>query len=160
MSPELNAASKKWIGGAVALGLLLALGLWLLPWKMRHVSREIARQFDGPVATASQDLQLRPEQRRQIEALEQTYRATLRDLCQRHCAARMQIGETLRGGRGDPETLRRLSREAGAAYSATEEATLEHILRVAQVLDAGAQRQAFQNKVAAAITATCPMEFK
>ncbi|MBI4028321.1 MAG: Spy/CpxP family protein refolding chaperone [Verrucomicrobia bacterium] len=158
--PNLTPTVKKWIGGFVVLTLLLIVFPTVIAWRMQCVATAMTREISAPLAdvSAQADLRLTKEQKSQIRGLEEKYQKEVCALCERHCAAKLKIGELLQAGRADDPLLLQLGREVGEAYSASEEATLRHVLAVCAILTPE-QKTVFLKKVAGSISATCPKEF-
>lgn len=82
------------------------------------------------------ELNLTDTQARQIRELHVPLETRLQDCCNRHCAARMRLGEALRreaGGEDGPAEA--ILQEMLRTYEASERVALDHIRRVRAVLD-------------------------
>jgi len=156
----LTQRAKHWISGAVLLLVLLLAFPWLIAWRMQTAATAMSRQMTSPLASISilEELALTADQKKQIQQLEDSYRSEMRKFCGQHCSARMKIGEMLQSGKVDSKDLPSWGKEAGNAYSGAEQATIQHLVRVCEVLSPG-QKEILLKKVADHIAATCPKEF-
>lgn len=151
---------KHWLGGLILLAALFVAFSSVIGWRMQRVATVMTQQVNPPVAGAALKLELRltQEQEGRIRELDRKYQMEVQAFCERHCSAKMRIGEILKSGRTDDPALLQLGREVGEAYAGSEEATLQHVAAVCSILNPE-QKAAFLKKVAGGISATCPTEF-
>lgn len=156
----LNNNARKWITGSFILVCLLLLTPWLIGWRMQTVSRQISQDMSAPLAKVSLDreLNLTEDQKSQIISLETSYGIVMSGCCERHCTARMKIGKLLEENPGDLSSLNDLGKEVGEAYSNAEQATMQHVIRICEILTPE-QKTVFLNKIGKNISATCPEPF-
>lgn len=150
--------AKKWIGGIILLLLLLCITPLVIGWKMKCVAASMQMKMPSTGASIYQELQLTDVQKKQIQELDKEYQKNMVAFCENHCAARMKVSKLLQSSPSDSQTLNLAQREALDAYSSSEEATLQHILRVSDVLTPG-QKEVFLKKFGDQIRVTCPFQF-
>ena len=100
-------------------------------------------------------LKLAPDQVAELRKLEQAYGSDLSDCCERHCAARMEIGETLFKPDWNSDKQKELSEKLCKAQLDTEVATLEHIRKVHSLLTPD-QQTTYEELVSSCICSACP----
>lgn len=151
--------AKRWIGGLVLILALLCITPLVVGWRVQCVMSSMVKQPSSPSEFALFDgLNLTPEQKEKIQILEKDYEKQTTIFCQNHCSARMKIAEVLKSKQPDIQTLSKIQNEVSSAYSASEELTLQHVLRVSEILTPD-QRATFLKKYSDHIEATCPLEF-
>jgi hypothetical protein len=155
-----NHIARKWITGSLILIGLLVAAPWLIGWRMESVTRQITQEMSTPLVKVSLDkeLGLSPDQITKIAELESSYTEWMSQCCERHCTARMKIGKLLEENPGDLSSLNGLGKEVGEAYANAESATMEHVIRVCEILTPE-QKAIFLKKIGRNISATCPASF-
>ena len=155
-----NNALRKWFAGSLILIGLILLTPWLIGWRMQTAARKITQQMSAPLAKISleKDLHLTQEQISKITSLEKSYADEMSLHCERHCSARLKIGKILEQNPSDLSSLQPLGTEVGEAYANAEQATMQHIARVCEILTPE-QKARFLKKIAGNIAATCPDPF-
>jgi Spy/CpxP family protein refolding chaperone len=155
-----NNTTRKWITGSLILIGLLVVAPWLIGWRMESVTRQITQEMATPLAKVSFDkeLKLNADQIAKITDLESSYTEWMSQCCARHCTARMKIGKLLEENPGDLSSLNELGKEVGEAYANAEKATMEHVIRVCEILTPE-QKAIFLKKIGRNIAATCPAPF-
>ncbi|MCC7519061.1 MAG: periplasmic heavy metal sensor [Verrucomicrobiae bacterium] len=123
----MSAFTRKWLTGLAALALVAGLCAWGMA---RHEAVLAERVRGGDLLAPPPDLGLSAEQAHDIALLEKAYRASLADLCDKHCAAKARIARLFAENRPDELQLLDGAREAGEAYRALEIATVRHLLSV------------------------------
>ena len=120
----------------VSAGASFGVARWVAA---RRPAAPVVRLQD--TAWLQQQLQLTADQARQIDHRAAAFQARLDELCARHCAARVALGDELMKSRVDPDQCRACVEQMNAAQAEAEQATLAHILQVRALLtDAQARR--------------------
>lgn len=101
------------------------------------------------------ELNLTPDQATELKKLEQGYGVELAGSCERHCSARMQIGEELFHPDWNADKQTALAEQLCHAERDSELATLEHIRRVHSLLTAE-QKKKYEALVTSCICSDCP----
>jgi Spy/CpxP family protein refolding chaperone len=154
----MSSHAKKWIGGTVLLLLLLCITPLIIGWKMKCIATSMQMKMPTTGVSIYQELQLTDVQKKQIDELDKEYQKRMVTFCQSHCASRMKVSKLLQSSPSDSQTLKSAQREVLDAYSSSEEATLQHILQVSEVLTPK-QKEIFLKKIGDQIQVTCPMQF-
>ncbi len=142
--PALVAASA----GILAFGVTQRIA-----WRTNHSELDALRD----ITVLARTLDLREEQAREIEILHNELSVRLKDCCDRHCSARLNLGRALTGDAADDARVDDLVSEMCLAYAESERLMLEHIRRVRDVLDMD-QRQRFNEMVIDALSCQhCPV---
>jgi Spy/CpxP family protein refolding chaperone len=99
-------------------------------------------------------LNLTPEQTRQVDALTSEFCRQAQTACDEHCAARCQLARSLFVQQADAAASRALVDRMCAAYAEREHATLEHLLKLRDVLTP-AQRSELNRQMALCLCDHC-----
>jgi Spy/CpxP family protein refolding chaperone len=150
--------AKKWIGGLILLLLVLAITPCLISWRMKCVATSMQMKMPLTGVSIYQELQLTKAQKEKIQGLDQEYQKQMTTFCERHCAARMKVSKLLQSPHVDKQSLEAAQFETLDAYSASEKATLQHVLQVSEVLTPD-QKNIFLKKFGDQIQVTCPFQF-
>ena len=150
--------TKKWVGGILLILLLLGITPLLIGWQMKSVATSMAMKIPSSGISLYKELQLTDAQKKQVEGLDKEYQNRMMQLCGEHCAAKMKVSKLLQSPQTDKTAVQIAQREAMEAYSASENETLQHILRVSETLTP-AQKELFLKKFGEEIQRTCPFQF-
>lgn len=126
------------------------------------VSRYVACRTTAPsldrlrdVSFLQRELNLTDMQRSQVEGLHETL-ATRLDACsERHCGARMRLGQSLADETNGNARADAVLAEMCRAYEESERAALDHIRQVRALLDTR-QRQRFDKMLKECLCRSCP----
>lgn len=99
-------------------------------------------------------LGLSEAQATEVEHLNATYTERVREACDAHCAARCQLARALGDDSLTPEQARVWIEDMCHSQKANELATLEHILKMRDVLTPE-QRKTFAHTLGSCLCATC-----
>ena len=125
----------------VAVVIVVATGLSFGVSRWMALRRQIPVVRIHDTAWLKQELKLTVPQAREVEQSEREFQKQLNSLCATHCAARFALGNELAKPTVDPQQARQHVEKMNAAQAEAEQATLDHILKVRALLDAGqAQR--------------------
>ena len=118
----------------LATGVSFALSRWMM-------SRQPTAANLADSAWLKRELKLSDAQAAEIEKVEAAFRSRINAACATHCAARMALGDEIAKHTPDPEKCRAAVDKMNAVQAESEQATLDHILKVRTLLDeAQAQR--------------------
>lgn len=107
-------------------------------------------------ALMTRTLELTPDQQAQIASWHIELAAALEICCDRHCAARLRLGEALTGEPSDDEALTDAwLQDMGRAYLESERAILRHIRQVRTILNPE-QRARFDRMIKENLCRSCP----
>ncbi len=107
------------------------------------------------VSFLTRELNLSAVQAAQIKTLHDELGGKLDDSCGRHCAARMRLGPALANEVDGGAQAEDIVAEMCRAYEESELATLNHLRRVHEVLDAE-QRKQFYKMLTECVCRACP----
>jgi Spy/CpxP family protein refolding chaperone len=151
--------TKKWIGGIVLLLIVLIATPCFVGWRMEQVAHSMSSKMNqAQTSSLFEGLQLTKDQQDKIQKLEDEYNKVTTKACEQHCSARMKIAQLLQVGTVDSEKLLQIEKDEAQAYSTSEVATLQHVLRISDILTPD-QRTVFLKKYGERIQSTCPLEF-
>lgn len=100
-------------------------------------------------------LQLSPDQMTKIRALADDYLAVIADCCEKHCGARYELSEELARETVDLPKATGHVEAMSAAQTKAEKATLDHILKVREILTEP-QRTLYAQLVNQQVCTACP----
>jgi Spy/CpxP family protein refolding chaperone len=128
------------------------------------VTRWQARAAPGPSLDRMQDsdwlaetLDLTPEQVSAIQELKRDYRSALESCCERHCSARMEIGEDVFAADGSEEKQKEIAERLCRAQLDAELATIEHMRGVHRLLNPD-QKKKYEELVQTCVCDSCPAD--
>lgn len=133
------------VAGLVAFGVTR--------WTARAAAPSVDRLRDSN--WLARELRLTPEQAAALQGLKKNYVETLSGCCERHCAARMEIGDSLFRDDWNEERQKELSEKLCRAQLDTEMATLDHIRKVHRLLTPD-QQEKYEELVSSCLCAECP----
>ena len=99
-------------------------------------------------------LDLTPDQARQLAAADKDYQVKVDEGCEKHCAARFELGTALT--KSDASQAPACVERMCAAQTEMERATLAHILRIREFLTP-AQRERYAKLLYEQVCTACPM---
>lgn len=99
-------------------------------------------------------LGLSEAQAAQVDALGADLESRVQEACDAHCAARCRLAQALRKGQTTPEELQQLVHRMCASQQENDLATLEHILKVREILTPE-QREKFAASLGACLCESC-----
>ena len=111
-------------------------------------------QLMGDVGRLVRDLGLNPEQERDVRRLNDAFTGTFQAACDRHCLLRCELARVIGSGEFRPEEARRLTEALGRTQAEADLATLDHILRLREILIPD-QRVAFAKMFGSCLCNTC-----
>ena len=123
-------------------------------WIVRHEAGLLCHAKTRDAFSPAPALGLTKEQARKVALLEKAYRARVGELCAKHCAARARIARHLATQEPNKSQLLSEAREASAAYSELEIATVHHVLEVGSCLTPE-QRARYFASMAGCLGAQC-----
>jgi Spy/CpxP family protein refolding chaperone len=100
-------------------------------------------------------LQLSPDQMAKIRGIEGEYLAVIADCCEKHCGARYDLSEELAKEPVDLPKATGHVEAMSAAQARAEKATLDHILKVREILSSP-QRTLYAQLVNQQVCTACP----
>lgn len=112
----------------LATGVSFALSHWMM-------TRQPTAANLHDAGWLKRELQLNDTQTAEIAKVETAFRANLNAACAKHCAARMELGDEIARSKPDIEKCRAAVAKMNAVQAESEQATLEHILKVRTLLD-------------------------
>ena len=122
---------KRWIFGGVVLAAVAGVA-----YLATLGCCQLMRRGEAPkVQAISDELNLTPDQRRQVASLEKDFMSRKEASCGVLCAKRAQMIQLFKQREPDRTTLYTLTEEIGREQTALEKATIEHLLALRNVLD-------------------------
>ena len=136
---------------AILTSLVAVVSFGVARWSVRRAAVEPVMNLHD-AGWLKQELKLTDGQAADIAKLEAEFSKTMESCCEKHCAARFELSQSMT----DPAKARACVEKMCAAQNESERATLEHILRVRNVLTP-AQQQQYAKLVSQQVCTACPL---
>jgi Spy/CpxP family protein refolding chaperone len=139
------------LASLVASGVSFAAIRWLAVGKPPPVA--VGSIHD--LAWLQGQLQLSQDQMSKIQGLADSYREVIGDCCQKHCGARFDLSEELALPSVDLAKAKACVDAMSAAQATAEKATLDHILKVREILTPS-QQKVYAELINKQVCTACP----